>query len=128
MSIHHEVEYKCSAQRLFDALTISEQFADLTGLAAGINPEPGGEFSFFDGMITGMTIEIEANKRLVQAWRVGNWEPGIYSIVKFELEVIDEEETNLIFDHTGFPAEHREHLETGWHEKYWQPLRTYLEA
>jgi len=58
--------------------------------------------------------------RLVQAWRAGNWGPGIYSIVKFEFERIG--------DHTGFVQEHSEHLEQGWHNKYWQPLKKYLSA
>ena len=79
-------------------------------------------------MITGQTIEAIPGTRLVQAWRVGNWDPGIYSIVKFEFEALSDSETNLIFDHTGFPDEHRDHLDKGWHDRYWQPLINYVNA
>ncbi len=34
--------------------------------------------------------------------------------------------TRVIFDHTGFPSELAEHLESGWRENYWNALRKYL--
>ena len=128
MSIHQEIYFKCKSQRLFEALTKAEQFGELSGAPAEINPESGGKFSCFGGMISGVSIEIVPDKRLVQAWRVGNWDPGVYSIVKFDLEEIGDTETKLVFDHTGFPEEHKTRLEQGWHEKYWVPMKKYLEA
>jgi len=126
--IHHEVPINASPQRIFEALTDATQFAEFTGAPAEIDSLAGGEFSTFGGMISGRTIEAIPGIRLVQAWRVGNWESGIFSIVKFEFEALGDSETNLIFDHTGFPDEHRDHLDQGWHERYWQPLKNYLNA
>ena len=79
-------------------------------------------------MIVGRTIENIPDERIVQPWRVANWEPGVYSIVKFEFEKINDIETKLVFDHAGFPEEHKAHLEQGWHERYWGPMKKYLEA
>lgn len=59
------------------------------------------------------------------AGRVGNWADGVYSIVRFELTAAGAE-TKLVFDHTGFPQEMREHLEAGWSKMYWEPLRKFL--
>lgn len=126
--IHHEILFNTSPERIFEALTDAKKFSELTGALAKIDSVSGGKFSCFDGMIMGQTIEILPISRLVQAWRVANWDPGVYSIVKFELEKLKEKETKLIFDHTGFPEEHREHLEQGWHERYWAPLKDYLNA
>lgn len=126
MSIHQEIQFNCKPQQVFEALTNAEQFGDISGAPAEINPKPGGKFSCFGGMISGITIEVEPDKRLVQAWRVGNWDPGIYSIVKFELERTGDTETSLVFDHTGFPEEHKSHLEQGWNERYWEPMKKYL--
>ena len=126
--IHHEIPINSNPQRIYEALTDGAQFAEFTGAPAEIDLVTGGEFSTFGGMITGQTIEAIPGTRLVQAWRVGNWGPGIYSIVKFEFEALGESETNVIFDHTGFPDEHRDHLDQGWHERYWQPLKNYLNA
>ena len=128
MTIQQEIVFKCKAQLNFDALTQAEQFSSLTGSTAEMDMEPGGTFSCFDGMIFGMNIESISGKRLVQAWRVGSWDPGVYSLVKFELEEINALETKLIFDHTGFPEEHRVHLEQGWHDRYWDPIKKYLHA
>ncbi|MEH6605174.1 MAG: SRPBCC domain-containing protein [Pseudomonadales bacterium] len=128
MSIHQEISFGCESRSIFEALTNSEMFGQWAGSPSEIVPEAGGNFSCFGGLITGMSIEVVASKRLVQAWRVSNWESGIYSIVKFDLEEISGSETKLVFDHTGFPEEHRAHLEQGWHNKYWEPMRKYLEV
>jgi hypothetical protein len=56
---------------------------------------------------------------------VANWDPGIYSIAKYELS--DEGiGTRLVFDHTGFPTGEADHLAEGWISNYWQPLAQYL--
>ena len=128
MKLHHEIFMSTTPQKVFEALTNENQFAEFTGAPAEIDLVSGGQFSCFGGMITGLTIEAIPSTRLVQAWRVGNWDEGIYSIVKFEFEVVNDSETKLVFDHTGFPDEHRDHLDEGWYERYWQPIKNYLNA
>ncbi len=125
-AIHQEVTFRASPERVYAALTESTQFSAFTGgAAAEISREAGGAFSCFGGMVTGRNLELLPNRRLVQAWRVGTWGDGVYSVVRFELEEKGGE-THLVFDHTGFPEEHRPHLESGWHAMYWEPLRKYL--
>ena len=126
--IHHEILFSAEQGSIFEVLTDARKFSQVTGAPADIDLKSGGKFSCFNGMITGQSIEISPPNRLVQAWRVENWEPGIYSIVKFELEKLSESETKLIFDHTGFPEEHRAHLDQGWQDRYWTPLKDYLNA
>ena len=124
--IHEEITLSASPDVIFDLLTVAEEFAQCTGLKAEIDPSVGGRFSCFEGMITGQTIESIPGERLVQAWRVSNWEDGVYSIVRFELCKKNETETLLVFDHTGFPEEHEGHLIQGWSNKYWTPMKEYL--
>jgi activator of HSP90 ATPase len=90
-----------------------------------INPAVGGAFTLFGGHIVGRHIELVAHERLVQAWRVVDWAPGIYSIAKFIL-VEQGPGTKLIFDHTSFPNGQAEHLAAGWSENYWEPLAKLL--
>jgi activator of HSP90 ATPase len=128
--IHQEITFKASPKRVYDALLDSKAFGAFTGRAAEIDREPGGAFSCFGGFITGRTIELVPDRRIVQAWRVGNWPEGTYSIVRFEL-LAQGSETRLIMDHAGFPEELRSHLageqaDGGWHRQYWEPLRKYL--
>jgi activator of HSP90 ATPase len=128
--IHQEIIFKASPERVYDALLDSKSFSAFTGRAAQIDREAGGAFSCFGGVITGRNIELLPDRRIVQAWRVGNWPQGVYSIVKFELQA-QGSETRLVMDHAGFPEELRAHLngeepDGGWHRQYWEPLKKYL--
>ena len=90
-----------------------------------ISRQAGGAFSIFGGYITGRHIELVPNERIVQAWRVGSWKPGVYSIVRFEL-VAHGSGTRIVFDHTGFPVGDGAHLADGWKEHYWEPMEKLL--
>lgn len=125
-TIHQEVAFNATPERIYDALTNSKQFSEVTGGApTEISTEAGGTFSCFGGMIHGRNIEVVPGKRLVQAWRVASWPEGIYSIAKFELKEEDSK-TLLVFDQIGFPEAEGDHLAIGWGENYWTPLEKYL--
>jgi activator of HSP90 ATPase len=121
-SLHDEITLKTSPQRIYEILLDSKQFATLTGSPAEIDPRAGGAFSAFGKLIEGRNIELVPNQRIVQAWRPAAWEPGLYSIVRFELKPHNSE-TTIILDHTGFPEGDFAHLEWGWNSHYWQPLK-----
>jgi len=135
-AIHQEVEFKASAERLYQALTVAAQFDHVVQLSAAMNSsmkaklgatptaidaQPGGAFTLFGGYITGRNLELIPDTRIVQAWRSASWDPGLYSIAHFVL-VPRRAGTRLVFDHTGFPNAAAETLAKGWHENYWQPL------
>jgi activator of HSP90 ATPase len=133
-SIHQEVQFKASPERLYAALTDAVAFQKVVLLSgavkqgmvkapqpAQISAVPGGDFAIFGGYITGRQIELVSNVRIVQAWRTGTWEPGIYSIAKFALAPRGTG-TLLTFDHTGFPKGEADHLAQGWKSNYWEPL------
>jgi activator of HSP90 ATPase len=131
-SIHQEVVFQASRKRVYEALTDPKQFTKVTTFSpvmkaapAEISREAGGSFTCFGGHIVGRQVELVPNERIVQAWRVVTWDPGVYSIAKFEFKE-QGSETRLVFDHTGFPNGKAEHLATGWKENYWEPLRKYL--
>ena len=137
-SIHQEPVFKASRKRVFEALTDTKQFdkvvqlsaAMKSGMPAGAAPtqishEAGGAFSLFGGYVTGRHIELVPNERIVQAWRAGSWDPGVYSIAKFQL-VEQGSGTKIVFDHGGFPKGKAEHLAEGWKINYWEPLEKFL--
>jgi activator of HSP90 ATPase len=137
-SIHQEPVFQASRKRVYEALTDTRQFDKIvrlsgamqSGMALGKSPteisrQVGGTFTLFGGHIVGRHIELVPNQRIVQAWRVVDWSPGAYSIVKFELTEQDSS-TKIIFDHTGFPEGKAQHLAEGWTANYWEPLRKYL--
>jgi activator of HSP90 ATPase len=123
--LHQEVDFKASPQRLYEALLDSKQFSAFSSEFAEINREEGGAFSMFGGKIVGRNLELLPNQRIVQAWRPASWDPGVYSVVKFELEKKGSQ-TKVVLDHTGFPEGNFGHLDTGWKMRYWEPLEKFL--
>ena len=137
-SIHQEAVINASRKRVYEALTDAGQFNEITKIAAArdqaisleksptvLSPDVGGAFSLFGGIIIGRQIELVPNTRIVQAWRVSYWDPGAYSIAKFEL-VEQGSGTKIVFDHTGFPKGDAETLASGWKAHYWEPLAKFL--
>jgi activator of HSP90 ATPase len=137
-SIHQEPVFKAAAKRVYEALTDAKQFEKVvrlsaamqSGMALGnapvqISREAGGAFTLFGGHIVGRQIELVSNERIVQAWRVATWNPGVYSIARFEL-MEQGPSTKLVFEHVGFPEGQGQHLAEGWKGNYWEPLEKYL--
>jgi activator of HSP90 ATPase len=136
-SIHMEPVFQATRKRIYEALTDAKQFDDVTKLSdaiksmppggkpTAISPVVGGAFTLFGGYVLGRHLELKPDKRIVQAWRAADWAPGIYSIVKFDLEQ-QGPGTKIVFDHTGFPKGEAEHLVAGWKANYWEPLEKFL--
>jgi activator of HSP90 ATPase len=137
-SIHQQATFRASRKRVYEALTDAKQFNRVTELSAAmssgmslakaptqIDHEVGGAFSLFGGYIVGRQVELVPNERIVQAWRVVRWDPGVYSIAQFELTE-QGPGTQIILDHTGFPKGEAEHLAAGWKANYWEPLEKFL--
>ena len=123
--LHQEVDFKAGRQRIYEVLLDSKQFTAFTGAPAEIGREAGGTFSLFGGLIVGRNVELVPKQRIVQAWRPANWDAGLYSLVKFELEESGGQ-TRVVLDHTGFPEGSFRHLNFGWYSHYWEPLRKFL--
>ncbi len=137
-SIHQEVEFKASRKRVYAALTDARQFERVVQLsdaartmikpgapATQISTEIGGAFSTFGGLIVGRQLELVPDERIVQAWRPAYWEPGIFSMVRFELKDAAAG-TKLVLDHRGFPDGDAKSLLDGWGKNYWVPLAKFL--
>ena|SRR5437867_3386342 len=125
ITIHQELDFRSTPEQLYGALLDAKQFSQFSAMSAKIDRAAGGAFSLFDGHIIGRNVELIPNQRIVQAWRVVDWPPGVYSIVRFEITA-QRSGTHLVFDHTAFPAKLRDHLEAGWQSHYWDPLTKYL--
>jgi activator of HSP90 ATPase len=138
-AIHQEPFFEAARARVYQALTTAEKFDRIIKLtsvmqsaamsgktqATRMSPRPGSTFALFGGYIVGRQIELAPAELIVQAWRVGGWSPGVYSIARFQLG--DEGGgTRIVFDHSGFPKGQGEHLAAGWHEHYWDPLAKFL--
>jgi hypothetical protein len=106
-AIHQEPVFTASRKRVYDALTDAKQFDKVIQLSGAMQamhlPDKPAEISR----------------------EAGGWNPGVYSIARFEL-VEQGSGTKIIFDHTGFPQGEAEVLASGWKAHYWEPLEKLL--
>ena len=64
---------------LYAAFLDSRELSRMTLSSAEVNPEVGGEFTMFNGGVTGKTTFLDTNKQIRQDWRFSQWESGRYS-------------------------------------------------
>ena len=114
-----------SVEKVWKALTDSQEIAAWGADPAEMNAEVGFEFSLWGGDIHGTNLEVVKNERLVQEWYGGNWDHP--SKVTMELEVKDHgTEVNMLQE--DVPEEELDKLDAGWDEEYFGPMKEYLEA
>jgi activator of HSP90 ATPase len=124
-SLHQDIDLKTTPARIYAVLLDSRQFAAFSHEPADIHGEPGGTFSMFGGRILGRNIELVPNQRIVQAWRSAGWDPGTYSIVRFDLRE-QGTQAHVLLDHSGFPVGDYDNLYSGWKSHYWDPLQLFF--
>ncbi|UTW61154.1 SRPBCC domain-containing protein [bacterium SCSIO 12741] len=124
-----EVYFEAKPEELYDALMTAEQHAAFTEGEAKIDPNPGGQFTVYNGYIVGKNILLERGKMIVQEWRAieENWPDYHFSTVQFKMAYLDGG-TYLTFIHKGIPEEYVESISNGWEEYYWNPLKAFFAA
>ena len=134
MSIHQEVVFPTSPERIYELLTDGEKFAAATGRPAELQAREGATFSLFGGFVEGRQLELIPGHRVVQAWRGKDWVPGLYSLVRFTISP-ESQGTKLTVDHEGYPDGQsplyptwHEHLATNWPVFYFEPFTKHLSA
>lgn len=82
--------FQCQAKDLYEVLTKPDLVSVFTRSQAKVDATRGGEFSLFDGNITGKFEELVPNEKIVQSWRYKQWPSGHFSqvIINFAQKVI----------------------------------------
>jgi activator of HSP90 ATPase len=76
-------KFYCRSKDIYEILMDENRWKGFTQSNARISREVGGEFSLFDGSITGVNEELQEGKLIAQKWRFGSWPDGLYSSVRF---------------------------------------------
>jgi activator of HSP90 ATPase len=111
-----------SPDQLFDIFMDPEKHASLIGAKVSVNQEVGGDFTAFNGAVTGKNLLIVPKRMIVQSWRGNVWsETDLDSvqILTFD-EIPGGAQITLV--HANCPDQFIER----WNELYWEPLRVYL--
>lgn len=119
---------KISAERIYRAWLDSQDHSAFTGSPAEIDPGVGGKFSAWDGYISGITLEVEPFRRILQAWRTTEFPEHSPDS---QLEILIEEVDNgakVTLIHSDIPDGQGEDYLQGWEDYYFKPMQRYFSA
>jgi len=104
---------------VFNALTNQKILSIWTGENAEMQPIVGTEFSLWGGSITGVNLEIEENKKIVQQWFFDENEESIVTIKIHS----HKKGASVELSHTNIPDDAFENISSGWDEDYFGALQ-----
>ena len=118
---HFKKYYTLAAtpEEVYLALTTETTIRLWTGDIVTIDAQPNGEFSMWDGAITGRFLELIPSQKIVQEWYFG--EQDEQSIVTIKLHP-HKKGTSFEVQHANIPDEAYEEIVDGWNEVYMQSL------
>jgi activator of HSP90 ATPase len=120
-SLKQVITLKAEPHTVYETFMDSTLHSKLTG-SAYVERKVGGKFSVFDGYATGETLELIKDKLILQSWRASDWDDGVYSKIRIELQKA-KGGTRLTFTQTGIPPAQLKDIEKGWIDNYWTPLK-----
>ena len=123
-------EITCSipvpAKDVYSAWLNSELHSAFTGGLAAIQGDINSRFTTWDGYITGMIIELEENKRILQSWRTSEFHMDEEdSMVEVEL-FNDKGGCRMHLKHWNIPKGQAGKYMMGWEQHYFQPMKKYF--
>jgi uncharacterized protein YndB with AHSA1/START domain len=115
-----------SARAIYEAWLDSIAHSEMTGSAAEMSDEIGGEVSAWDGYISGRNLELISGERIVQSWRTTKFDDDQDDSVITVLLEEAEDGTLLTLIHSNVPDDHRSYEEGGWQSNYFEPMQAYF--
>ncbi len=126
-TITQKVIIPASPDEVYDAYIDPKKHTAFTGAEATCDPKVGGEFTAWDGYITGKNLELEKGKRIVQEWSTSEW-PEDYPPSRLELTFSKVQGgTELTMVHSDVPESQAEDYRQGWIDDYWDLLKEYFQ-
>ena len=119
-------ELPAAPDAVYDTWMSSEGHTSMTGGRADVDPRIGGRFEAWDGYITGVTLDLEPGRRIVQSWRTSDFTDCDEDS---QIEVVLEPSSGgcaIFLHHTNVPDGHRGYEDGGWEDNYFAPMRTFF--
>ena len=104
---------------VYNALVNKNMLEIWTGESAIMEEVEGSEFSLWEGSISGLNLEFDKNKKIVQQWYFGE---DVESIVSIKLHP-HKKGTSVELLHTNIPENAYENISDGWDEDYFGALK-----
>jgi len=131
------VTIHAKAETIYKAWLSTQGHSAITGSPAKVDGTVNGDFTAWDGYIWGMFLELEENKRIVQAWRTSEFPSEAEDSI---VEILLEEEiastgkrrlattykTKLTLKHSNIPEGQADGYKKGWEDFYFKPMKGYF--
>ena len=115
-----------SAETIYNAWLSTQGHTLMTGSPAKVDGRVKGEFTAWDGYIWGTFVELDASKRILQAWRTSEFpDDANDSLVEVLLEEKDGK-TKITLLHSNIPEGQADGYKQGWEDFYFKPMREYF--
>jgi len=112
---------------IYNAWLDSKEHSNMTGSEAICSNQEGGEFSAWEGYITGKNIQIIQNKKIVQSWRTSDFRDNDENS-ELIIDIQEREEgCELLLTHKNIP-EGQPDYKQGWIDHYFNPMKEYFDA
>jgi activator of HSP90 ATPase len=116
--------FNSKPETIYKAWLSTEGHSNITGSSAKVDGVVNGDFTAWEGYIWGMFLELEPNRRILQAWRTSEFpEEAEDSIVEILLEE-DKGKTKVTLIHTNIP-EGQDSYKQGWEDFYFNPMNEF---
>ena len=111
---------------IFIAWLDSRIHSEMTETDAEIDPDVNGSFSIWNGYITGKTLELVKDKKIVQSWRTTDFpEESDYSVIEIIFSPTPDG-TKLTLWHYNIPDGQGKDYKEGWKQYYFKPMKIYF--
>jgi activator of HSP90 ATPase len=120
-SFEMEVVFHVPSFILYHAWITSDGHSKMTGAKAECSSAVGGEFSAWDGYITGQNIELQAGQKIVQSWRTTDFQSNDRDS---EVTITFRDHGNhchLVLKHRNIPNGQPDY-QAGWKQYYFEPM------
>jgi len=129
-NIKKHYHIKATAADIYTALTNPLTIEIWSGATAVMEPVAGTEFSLWDGDISGINLEFEPARKIVQEWYFEDDEEGVTSEQKsiVTIKLHDEgSSTDVELLHINIPDEAFDNIVDGWDRYYFKLLKELVE-
>jgi activator of HSP90 ATPase len=120
--------FKVNPEILYNAWLDSRIHTEMSGADSQIDPEPNGSFNIWNGYITGTTLELVKNRKIVQKWRTTDFPLGSdHSVIEIVFKTTPSG-TKLMLWHYNIPDGQGKDYKDGWKQYYFKPMKEYFKS
>ncbi len=112
-----------SPAEIYKAWLNTKGHSAMTGSPAKVS---GKKFSAWDGYIFGQTLELEPDRRIVQAWRTTEFPDAAPDSHLEVLLAKVKGGTRITLTHTNIPDSQADSYKQGWEDFYFKPMKEYF--